>query len=78
MDRLTILVCRPNKSVTRTNYFFKVLIIGRFMLLVGVIRQLVESRLQARPGRPIHIKLTFMEQSFIQLIKIGLGITRLG
>ena len=45
IDRLTILVCRPNKSVTLTNYFFKVAIIGRFLPLVGVIRRPVESRL---------------------------------
>ena len=46
MNRLTILVCRPNKSVTPTNYFFKVPIIGRCMPLVGVIRRPVESRLK--------------------------------
>ena len=47
MDRLTILVCRPNKNVTPTNNFFKVPIICRFMPLVGVIRGPVESRLEA-------------------------------
>ena len=47
MDRLTILVFRPNKSVTPTNYFFKVAIIGPFMPLVGVICWPVESPLDA-------------------------------
>ena len=45
MDRLTILVCRPNKTVTPTNYFFKVPIISRFMPLLGVIHRPVECRL---------------------------------
>ena len=43
MDRLIRLVCRPNKSVTPTNYFFKVPIIGRFMPLVCMIPRPVES-----------------------------------
>ena len=48
MDRLTILVCRPNKSVTPTNYFFKVPIDGRFMPLVGMLPRPVESQLKSQ------------------------------
>ena len=46
MDRLIILVCRTNKSVTLTNYFLKFPMIGRFMPLVSVICRPMESRLQ--------------------------------
>ena len=47
MERLVILVGRPNKSLTETKYFFYVPRVGRFMPLVGVIRRPVESPLQA-------------------------------
>ena len=45
MERLVIIVGRPNKSLTQTKYFFYVPLIGRFMPLVGVIRRPVESPL---------------------------------
>ena len=47
MDRLSILVGRPNKSVAPTKYFFKVPQVGRFILLVGGISRRVESPLEA-------------------------------
>ena len=43
----TILVGRLYKSVTLTNYFFKVPLVGRFMPLIGGIGQLVEPPLQS-------------------------------
>ena len=45
MEKLIILVGRLHKSITPTNYFFKVPLVGRFMALVGVIRWPVESPL---------------------------------
>ena len=42
MERLIILVGRLYKSVTPTNLFFKVPLVGRFMPLVGGIGRLVE------------------------------------
>ena len=42
MERLIILVGRPNKSVAPTKYFFKVPQVGRFIPLVGVIRRPVD------------------------------------
>ena len=59
MERLTILVGRLYKSVTPTNYFFKVQLVGRFMPLVGVIGRLVESPLDFRLIRRVgnHEKL---------------------
>ena len=45
MDRLTILVGRHYKSMAPAKYFFKVPLVGRFMPLVGAIRQPVESPL---------------------------------
>ena len=48
MDRLTILVGRPNKSVAPTKYFFKVPQVGRFIPLIGVIRRPVDSPLKGQ------------------------------
>ena len=45
MERFTILVGRLHKSVTATNYYFKVILVGRFMPLVSGIGRLVESPL---------------------------------
>ena len=42
MEILTILVDRLYKSVTPTNYFFKVPLVGPFMPLVSEIGRLVE------------------------------------
>ena len=47
MDRLTILVGRPNKSVAPTKYLFKVPQVDRFIPLVSVICWPVESPLQS-------------------------------
>ena len=47
MERLIILICRLNKSVTPTKYFFKVPLVGRLVPLVGVIGRSVESPLEA-------------------------------
>ena len=52
MNRLTILVGRPNKSVAPTKYFFKGTQVGRFIPLVGVIRRPVESPLKNRDCPP--------------------------
>ena len=49
MERLVILVGRPNKSLTPTKYFFYVPLFGRFMPLVDVIRRPVESPLPTEP-----------------------------
>ena len=45
MERSIILVGRLYKSVAPTKYFFKVLLVDRFMPLVGVSRRPVESPL---------------------------------
>ena len=55
MERLTILVSRLYKSGGQTKYFFKVKLVGRFMVLVGVISCLVESSLNS----PLAIQLFF-------------------
>ena len=47
MERLIILLGRPNKSVTPTNYFFKVRLVGHFIPLIGGIGRLLESPLKA-------------------------------
>ena len=47
MERLMILLGRPNKSVAPTKYFFKVPQVGRFIPLISVIRRRVESPLEA-------------------------------
>ena len=47
MERFTILVGRFYKSVTPTNYFFKVPLVGRFMPLVDGIGRFVESPLES-------------------------------
>ena len=48
MERLIILVGRLYKSVAPAKYFFKVTQIGRFMPLVDVVRQPVESPLYSQ------------------------------
>ena len=57
MYRLTILIGRLYKSVPPTNYFFKVLLVGRFMPLVGGIGRPVESPLQTHLCRDTTINL---------------------
>ena len=47
MKRLIILISRLCKYVAPTKYFVKVLQIGRFMALDGVIRWCVESPLDS-------------------------------
>ena len=48
MQRLIILICQLNKSVTPTKYFFKVPLVGRLVPLVGVIGRSVESPLNTQ------------------------------
>ena len=48
MERLTIFIGQPNKSLTPTNYFFLVPLVGRFVPLVSAIRRPVESLLEAK------------------------------
>ena len=45
MERLTIFIGGPNKSVAPTKYFFKVPQVGHFIPLIGVSRRCVESPL---------------------------------
>ena len=55
MERLVILVGRPNKSEAPTKYFFKVPQVGRFIPLVGVIRRPVESPLKGPRNNSVGI-----------------------
>ena len=48
MERLVILVGRPNKSIAPTKYFFKVPQVGRFIPLIGGISRRVESPLDKK------------------------------
>ena len=63
MERLIILLGRPNNSITPTNYFFKVPLVGRFIPLIGGIGQLVESPLKSDFFLSLHSQLQlFMEE----------------
>ena len=54
MERFQYLVGRLYKTITPSNYFFKVSLVGRFMPLIGGIGRLVEPPLYACTARPAH------------------------